>query len=96
MVHIGEPPMSLSAKDETAIGVTAFKSQCLGLIDDVATGKASRIVLLKHNKPVAAIVPIKKDDDDDFELWGAMRDTITIPPGVDLTEGTGEVWDAER
>ena len=88
--------MSTSATSETTIGVTAFKSKCLGLIDDVAEGKTDRIVLLKHNKPVAAIVPIARDSDDPFELWGAMRGTVTFLPDVDLTESTGEVWDAEK
>jgi antitoxin (DNA-binding transcriptional repressor) of toxin-antitoxin stability system len=80
----------------TAIGVTAFKTKCLGLIDQVAEGKADRIILLKHNRPVAAIVPFHDDQHGEFELWGAMRGTVTVPPGVDLTESTGEVWDAEQ
>ena len=85
--------------DETTIGVTAFKSQCLGLIDDVAKGKTKRIVLMKHNRPVAAIVPIE-DAEEDLntldDLWGAMRGTVTIASGVDLTEPTGEIWEAEQ
>jgi antitoxin (DNA-binding transcriptional repressor) of toxin-antitoxin stability system len=88
--------MRALTKNQNAIGVTAFKAQCLGLIDEVAQGKKDRIVLLKHNKPIAAIVPIGKDGDDPFELWGAMRDTVTFLPGVDLTESSGEVWDAEK
>jgi antitoxin (DNA-binding transcriptional repressor) of toxin-antitoxin stability system len=88
--------MPAVSKNKTSIGVTAFKSQCLGLIDDVAQGKTDRIVLLKHNRPVAAVVPIHEDTEDDFDLWGAMRGTVTIPPGVDLTEPTGEIWDAEQ
>ena len=80
----------------TAIGVTAFKTKCLGLIDEVAEGKTDRIILLKHNRPVAAIVPIRDEGREQFDLWGAMRGTVTIPPGVDLTESTGEVWDAEQ
>ena len=84
------------AASETSIGVTAFKSQCLGLIDAVAQGKTDRVVLLKHNKPVAAIVPIANNGDDPFELWGAMRGTVTFVPDVDLTEPTGEIWDAEQ
>ena len=81
-------------KAESAIGVTAFKSQCLGLIDDVAQGKTGRIVLLKHNRPIAAIVPLSADND--IDLWGAMRGTVTVAPGVDLTEPSGETWEAER
>jgi antitoxin (DNA-binding transcriptional repressor) of toxin-antitoxin stability system len=86
--------MPTLSKSKNAIGVTAFKAQCLGLIDEVAQGKTDRIILLKHNKPVAAIVPIGRDGDDPFELWGAMRGTVTFLPDVDLTEGTGAVWKA--
>jgi antitoxin (DNA-binding transcriptional repressor) of toxin-antitoxin stability system len=88
--------MPAVSSGETTIGVTAFKSQCLGLIESVAQGKTNRIVLLKHNRPIAAVVPIHEDAEDDFDLWGAMRGTVTIPPGVDLTEPTGEIWDAEQ
>ena len=95
MDHI-EVSMAASSKSKTTIGVTAFKARCLGLIDDVAQGKSDRIVLLKHNRPIAAIVPIEEDSREDTDLWGAMRGTVKIAPGVDLTESTGEVWDAEQ
>jgi antitoxin (DNA-binding transcriptional repressor) of toxin-antitoxin stability system len=95
MVHIGAL-MRKSAKSEAAIGVTAFKSQCLGLIDDVAQRKTSRIVLLKHNRPIAAIVPLRETVADSLDLWGAMRGTVTVAHGVDLTEPTGEIWDAQQ
>lgn len=85
--------MGTPTKSQSSIGVTAFKAQCLGLIDDVALGKSERIVLLRHNRPIAAIVPILEDD---LELWGAMRGTVTVQPGVDLTEPMGEIWDAEE
>jgi antitoxin (DNA-binding transcriptional repressor) of toxin-antitoxin stability system len=91
-----ETTMPAVSTNKTSIGVTAFKSQCLGLIDDVAQGKTDRIVLLKHNRPVAAVVPIREDAEDDFDLWGAMRGTVTIAPGVDLTEAIGEIWEAEQ
>jgi len=84
--------MKPESLDETIIGVTAFKAQCLALIDDVARGKTRRVVLMKHNRPVAAIVPV---DHEPPELWGAMRGSVTIAPGTDLTGPTGEVWEAE-
>jgi len=80
----------------TAIGVTAFKTKCLGLIDEVAEGKTDHIILLKHNRPVAAIVPFHDQTREDLDLWGAMRGTVAVTPGADLTESTGEVWDAEQ
>lgn len=88
--------MPARSNNETAVGVTAFKSKCLGLIDDVAQGKTGRVLLLKHNRPVAAIVPVPDKPSDEQDLWGAMRGTVTIAPGVNLTEPTGEVWDAEE
>ncbi len=89
--------MATPILDETTIGVTAFKAQCLSLIDDVAQGKTSRVVLMKHDKPVAALVRIAPDEFDDETLgglWGAMKGTITIAPGVDITEPIDVVWDA--
>jgi antitoxin (DNA-binding transcriptional repressor) of toxin-antitoxin stability system len=62
------------------------------VIDDVAQGKTGPVVLLKRNRPIAAIVPI---DDAPPDLWGAMRGSVTLAPGTDLTQGTGEAWDAE-
>jgi antitoxin (DNA-binding transcriptional repressor) of toxin-antitoxin stability system len=78
--------------DEVSIGVTAFKARCLALIDDVARGKTRRVVLMKHNRPVAAIVPMEGSA---TELWGALRGTVKVGPGTDLTQGTGEVWEAD-
>ena len=78
--------------DETTINVTAFKARCLALVEAVAQGKASRIVLTKHDRPVAALVPY---DRPVSELWGALRGTVTIVPGADLTQPTGERWDAD-
>ena len=84
--------MAVDPTDEKTIGVTAFKAQCLALIDDVARGKTRRVVLMKHNRPVAAIVPFQNSPTN---LWGALRGTVTVAPGTDLTQGTGEVWEAE-
>jgi antitoxin (DNA-binding transcriptional repressor) of toxin-antitoxin stability system len=94
MDHIGGR-LTAQPKVEETIGVTAFKSQCLGLIDDVAQGKTGRVVLLKHKRPIAAIVPLSENDEDRVDLWGAMRGTVIVAPGVDLTEPTGELWEAE-
>jgi prevent-host-death family protein len=78
--------------DEVSIGVTAFKARCLALIDDVAQGKTRRVVLTKHNRPVAAIVPMEGSA---AKLWGALRGTVKIAPGTDLTQGTGGIWEAD-
>ncbi|MGA9868504.1 MAG: type II toxin-antitoxin system prevent-host-death family antitoxin [Acetobacteraceae bacterium] len=77
---------------ETSITVTAFKARCLPLIEDVASGKTGRVVLLKRNRPVAAIVPVEHAPGD---LWGALRGTVKVAPGTDLIEGTDEAWEAD-
>jgi len=84
--------MAGNKADEIAVGVTAFKAHCLALIDEVARGKTRRILLMKHNRAVAAIVPV---DRQPAELWGAMRGTVKVAPGTDLTAGTGELWNAD-
>lgn len=88
--------MPIVQSGKSTIGVTAFKAQCLGLIDEVAQGKTDRIILLKHNRPIAALVPVNDDAHEGFDLWGAMRGTVIVSPGVDLTESTGEIWEAEQ
>lgn len=81
-------------RTEKTIAVSAFKPRSLAIIDEVATGKTSRVVLTRRGKPVAAILPLARPRMVD--LWGAMRGSVRIAPGVDITEPTGEVWDAER
>ncbi|MGE0225362.1 MAG: type II toxin-antitoxin system Phd/YefM family antitoxin [Acetobacteraceae bacterium] len=78
--------------EHDAIAVTEFKGRCLAVIDDVAQGRTGPVILTKRNRPVAAIVPI---DDNPPDLWGAMVGSVTLAPGTDLTQGTGETWDAE-
>ena len=78
---------------ETTIPVTEFKAKCLAVIDRVAKGKSSRVVLTRRGKPVAALVSISKALPNPH---GAMKGTVFIPPGVDITEPTGEDWEANR
>jgi prevent-host-death family protein len=83
----------MGKKAEKTIAVSAFKPRSLAIIDEVAARKTSRVVLTRRGKPVAAIVPVEKTP---YDPWGALRGTVRIAPGVDLTEPTGEIWDAER
>ena len=41
--------------------------------------------------------PPKRGDGFDFSrVFGALRGTVTIKPGTDLTEPTGADWEAAR
>lgn len=50
-------------------------------------------VLVFSKKKSGAASPTPKRVPDPF---GAMRGSVVIAPGVDLTEPTGEEWEAER
>ena len=34
-------------------------------------------------------------EEEAAELWGAMRDTVKVAHGTDLTQGADEIWEAE-
>nr|WP_294527922.1 hypothetical protein [uncultured Rhodopila sp.] len=40
--------------------------------------------------------PAKWITDEPADLWGAMRGSVTVAPGTDLTAGTGEIRDTEE
>lgn len=46
-------------------------------------------------KEMEKLVPIAENAKGSVDLWGTMRGTVTVAPGVDLTEPTGEFWEAE-
>jgi prevent-host-death family protein len=81
-----------SGDAEVTVGVTAFKPRSLDLIEQVASGKLSRVVLTKRGRPVAALVPLRDPAD---ELWGALADMMEPVEGLDLSEPSGERWAAE-
>jgi len=84
-----------SAKDRI-VGVTAFKAKCLGLVQDVASGKIKRVVLTKHGRPVAELVrPKPAAGKTGRNPFGALAGLMAIDPSVDLTEPSGLVFDAE-
>ncbi len=41
---------------ESVLGVSKFKSKCLGPLDEVAKG--NRLVITKHGRPIAKVLPI--------------------------------------
>lgn len=84
--------MTMQPSDQNSIAVTEFKAHCLSVIDGVATGKTGPVVLTKRNRPVVVIMPIESDMPD---LWGAMRGSVTVAPGTDLTAGTFALLDAD-
>jgi len=66
-----------------------FKAQCLELMDEVRD-RHCEIVITKHGKPVAKLVPIDRKRPD---IFGCMKGTVTILG--DIVGSMGEIWDAD-
>jgi prevent-host-death family protein len=56
----------------------AFKAKCLAVMDDVQA-KHETIVITKHGKPVAKLVPVEPQGDD---IFGFLRGKVTITGDV--------------
>jgi prevent-host-death family protein len=69
------------------VAAAKFKEQCLSLLDHL---DAEGIVITKHGKPVARVVPISRASAD---LIGALRGKVRIRG--DLLS-TGAKWNAVR
>ena len=68
------------------IGATKFKEQCLALLDQL---DADGLVITKHGKPIARVVPC---DQQDADLIGSLRHKIKIRGDLFTT---GVRWDAD-
>jgi antitoxin (DNA-binding transcriptional repressor) of toxin-antitoxin stability system len=67
------------------IGAAKFKEQCLSIIDHL---EPSGIVITKHGKPVAKLLPV---DGTSKDLIGCMRGRVKIKGDV---MSTGVRWSA--
>jgi len=70
-----------------AIPAGQFKAKCLGLLDDVAYS-GRELIVTKHGKPVAKIVPVEPAHRD------SMKGSITFEG--DIVAPIDVQWDAAR
>lgn len=68
------------------IAAAKFKEQCLAILDSV---DADGIIITKHGKPVARLMPIVEDINT---LYGKYRDKIVVNGDI---MSTGLEWDAQ-
>jgi prevent-host-death family protein len=73
----------MSAK---TIGAAQFKERCLAILDEVGP---EGIVVTKHGKPVAKLIPIEADSAD---LIGSLKNEIEVKGDI---LSTGVAWNAE-
>jgi prevent-host-death family protein len=79
---------------EREIGAGEFKAHCLQLIDEVSHTR-NRIVVTKHGKPMAMLVPYaNKESSKQPSLFGCLQNTVLIHG--DIVAGTGESWQADE
>lgn len=70
------------------ISAAAFKAECLKLMDQVEkTGKP--VVITKHGRPVAQLVPIPPQDGS---LFGYMKNTVQFKG--EIISPVDEAWSA--
>ena len=73
-----------------------FKAQCLAVIDDVHE-KHETVVITKHGKPMAKLVPLEEEQAKRKSLFGALRGQVEIVgdivgPIVDPDEWDDEIF----
>ena len=74
---------------ESSIGAGEFKAGCLKLLDEVAHSRRT-LVITKHGKPVARLVPMPAN----VPLFGALAGSVLRDD--DLVAPMDVEWDAAR
>ena len=82
--------MSIVTNIMKTIPAGAFKTNCLRLMDEVQSKRES-LVITKHGKPVAKLVPVDSDADD---IFGFYAGKIRITGDIIETAVTLEEWDS--
>lgn len=67
------------------ISATAFKTNCLDLLDRMQAREVCRIEVTKRGRVVAVVPPAPTSAETAKGLHGALRGRVQVPPGVDLT-----------
>ena len=76
------------------IPATQFKARCLSVFRKLERRQYSRVVVTRRGRPVAELTPPRTAPPD---LWGALRGSVRVPRGVDLTAPVlAERLDARR
>jgi prevent-host-death family protein len=74
---------------QTAIGAGEFKAKCLQLLDAIAETRGT-LVITKHGKPVAKLVPIEPEQ----PLFGALKGSVVGE--MDIVSPISTEWDAAK
>ena len=73
------------------IGAGQFKARCLKLMDEVKK-RHEEIVITKHGKPVARLVPVEEEAPQ--PLFGFLKGAVTVHG--EIVCPLDESWDADE
>ena len=61
----------------------SFKSKCLAVLDEVHT-KRETVIITKHGKPVAKLVPVNIEKDEIYDFLAGKGAIVgdTVAPGL--------------
>jgi antitoxin (DNA-binding transcriptional repressor) of toxin-antitoxin stability system len=62
--------------------VSEFKTRCLAVFSKLERRQYAKVVVTRHGKPVAEVTPPRSALP---ELSGALRGSVRVPQGIDLT-----------
>lgn len=76
------------------ISASEFKAKCLALFKDLEARRYTKVVVTRRGKAVVELTPAEREVPD---IYGCMKGSVIIPPGLDLTEPVLEdIPDAEQ
>ena len=68
-----------------------FKAKCLAVMDEVHS-KCEAVIITKHGKPIAKLVPIESRPDD---IFGFMKDKLKFIGDVITPVISQEEWEGD-
>ena len=68
-----------------------FKSKCLAVMDEVQA-KCESVIITKHGKPVAKLVPVDPQRDD---FYDSMKGKVTILGDIVSPVFSEEEWETD-
>jgi len=71
------------------MGAAEFKAKCLAILDHPRPDRSEGLVITKHGKPVARLIPVGRESAD---LIGCLQGRIRIKGDI---LSTGLRWDAQ-
>ena len=72
--------------DTAIFNASDFKSTCLEILDRVSGGDLERVVITKRGRVVGVLIPPETSEAAIRRLYGALKGSVVIPRGFDLTQ----------